>query len=147
MTRKQRPAIARAARAATNLVLGAAVAIGCEGETPNITPQTTLPATDLPCEVQTALSSRCWTCHGPTPTTVGVPSLTSAAAFMVPSRTDPSQTMGAVALARMQSAASPMPPPPATAATAVEIAVIADWVAAGYPIGSGCSPIRTSGRT
>ena len=80
-------------------------------------------------------------------TTVGVPSLMSVAAFMAPSRTDPSQAIGAVALARMQSATSPMPPPPATAATAAEVAVISDWVAAGYPSGSGCTPTCTSGRT
>ncbi len=146
MTRKQRPAIARAARASLNLLLGTVAAIGCERETPNITPQTTLPATDLPCEVQTVMSARCWTCHGQT-TTVGVPSLMSVAAFMAPSRTDPSQAIGAVALGRMQSATSPMPPPPATAATAAEIAVISDWVAAGYPSGSGCTPTCTSGTT
>ena len=147
MTRKQHPAAARAPHTWLHLVLGAAAAIGCEREAPNITPQTTLPATDLPCEVQTALSTRCWTCHGETPSAVGVPSLMSVAAFMAPSRTDPSQSIGAVATARMQSTTSPMPPLPATAATADEIAVIAGWVAAGYPTGSGCSPVCTSGRT
>jgi hypothetical protein len=47
----------------------------------------------------------------------------------------------------MQSATVPMPPPPAAPATADEIAVIANWVAAGYPAGNGCGPICTSGRT
>ena len=56
------------------------------------------PATDLPCEVETVMSARCWTCHGEKPTTVGIPSLTSVAAFMAPSRMDPSQSIGAVAL-------------------------------------------------
>ena len=128
MTRKQRTAIARATVTAIELVLGLAAAAGCE-QTPNITPQTTLPATDLPCEVQTVMATRCWACHGDTPTTVGIPSLTSVAAFTAASRTDPSQAIGALGLARMQSTTSPMPPPPATAATAAEIAVIADWVA------------------
>jgi mono/diheme cytochrome c family protein len=93
------------------------------------------------------MSARCWACHGETPTAVGVPSLMNVAAFMAPARTDPSQAMGAVALARMQSTTSPMPPPPATAATADEIAVISGWVAAGYLTGTGCSPICTSGTT
>jgi len=146
MTRKQRPTIARAADAWIKLVLALLAAAGCE-QTPNIMPQTTLPATDLPCEVQTVMSARCWACHGETPTTVGTPSLTSVAAFVAASRTDPSQAIGAVALARMQSTTSPMPPPPATAATAAEIAVISSWVASGYPTGSGCSPICTSGTT
>jgi hypothetical protein len=147
MTRKQHPAIARVARAAMSLSLVCVAAISCEDETPNIEPQTTLPATDLPCEVQTVMSARCWACHGETPTAVGVPSLMSVAAFMAPSRTDPSRAMGAVAMERMQSTSSPMPPLPATAATADESAVISAWVAAGYPAGTGCSPICTSGRT
>ena len=93
------------------------------------------------------MSARCWACHGETPTTVGIPSLTSVAAFMAPSRTDPSQAIGAVALARMQSDHQP------------------DAAAAGdggdrrrdrgdlqlgrgrLSGGSGCSPICTSGKT
>jgi len=146
MTRKQRSALARATCTSIKVLLGLVAAAGCE-RTPDIVPQTTLPATDLPCEVQTVMSARCWACHGERPTTVGVPSLTSVAAFMAASRIDPSQTIGAVGLARMQSTTIPMPPPPATAATAAEIAVISTWVAAGYPSGSGCSPICTSGAT
>jgi mono/diheme cytochrome c family protein len=146
MTRKQAPAIARAANASIKLVLGLVAAAGCE-RTPSIMPQTTLPATDLPCEVQTVMSARCWACHGETPTTPGIPSLTSVAAFIAASRTAPSQAIGAVGLARMQSTTSPMPPPPATAATVAEIEVISSWVASGYPAGSGCSPICTSGKT
>jgi len=71
----------------------------------------------------------------------------SVAAFMAPSRTDPTQSIGAVAVARMQSTTTPMPPPPATPATAGEIAVITAWIGAGYPGGAGCAPICTSGTT
>src|SRR4051794_31546511 len=126
MTRKFGFAIARATPRRLEVILTVVAAVGCAGEvgdhgsatTPQ--PQGKLPATDLPCEVQTVLSTRCWTCHGQTPL-VGVPSLTSVAAFMAPSRLDQSQSTGAVAVARMQSPASPMPPPPATPATTAEI--------------------------
>ena len=100
-------------------------------------PQTTLPATDLPCEVQTVMSARCWACHGETPTTVGMPSLTSVAAFMAPSRTDPSQAIGAVAA----GAHAVRHQPDAAAAgdggdRAEESPSISGWVASGYPTGS-----------
>jgi hypothetical protein len=97
----------------------------------------TLTASDLPCDVQTALSTRCWSCHGPTPM-VGAPSLTTVAAFMAPSRIMPSQTEGQVAVSRMQSTSIPMPPAPNSPATSAEITTISNWVAAGYPSGTGC---------
>jgi hypothetical protein len=57
-------------------------------------------------------------------------------------------TIGAVALARMQSTTSPMPPAPDSPATAAEITVISNWIAAGSPSGAGCGgPICTSGKT
>jgi hypothetical protein len=100
--------------------------------------------TDLPCDVQTVLSTRCWSCHGPTPT-VGAPPLTTAAAFMAPSRIMPSQTEGQVAVSRMQSTSIPMPPAPNAPATSAEITTISNWVAAGYPAGNGCgAPVCTS---
>jgi hypothetical protein len=78
----------------------------------------------------------------------GAPALTSVAAFMAPSRIDPSQSTAALGLARMQSTPATMPPPPNAPATAAELAVIASWVAAGTPAGSGCgAPVCTSMRT
>ncbi|HXU02365.1 MAG TPA: hypothetical protein VN903_15470 [Polyangia bacterium] len=77
----------------------------------------------------------------------GLPSFTSVAVLAAQSRTDPSLTVGARAVVRMQSTASPMPPPPTTAATADEVAVISAWVSAGYPSGSGCGPTCTSAKT
>jgi hypothetical protein len=112
--------------------------------TPTPNPPGSTTPTDLPCDVETALSTRCWSCHGPTPT-VGAPSLTTVAAFMAPSRIMPSQTEGEVAVARMQSTSIPMPPAPNAPATSAEITTISNWVAAGYPSGTGCgAPVCTS---
>ena len=152
MTRKQGLAIARRACPRLDVILTviALAAIGCIGEvgddqpggTPPGNPQ--VPSTDLPCDVETVLSTRCWSCHGQTPV-VGVPALTSVAAFMAPSRLDPSRSIGALAVARMQSTTIPMPPAPATPATTAEVATITAWINAGYPAGTGCGPICTSG--
>lgn len=121
--------------------------VGCAGGIEDKpTPSITQPITDLPCDVETVLAGKCWSCHGQTPT-LGLPSFTSAAALTAPSLTDPAQSVAAIAVTRMQSTTTPMPPPPATAATASEIAVISAWVSAGYPGGSGCGPICTSGQT
>jgi cytochrome c551/c552 len=159
MTRKPGLAIGRVARTRARVLLGigavAAIAtVGCmglvgEGEGGGASPMPpgNIPVTDLPCDVEAVLSSRCWSCHGQTPSTVGVPSLTSVAAFTAASRTDPSRSTGEVAVARMQATTLQMPPPPASPATADEIAVMSNWVAAGYPGGTGCGPICTSGTT
>jgi mono/diheme cytochrome c family protein len=159
MARKHGPAIARSRQLSIEIILGIATAaaigvaaIGCLGEVgegeggPAPTPTTTLPTTDLPCDVETVLSARCWSCHGQTPTP-GAPSLTSVAAFTAQSHFDRSQSVAAVAVARMQSATAPMPPPPAAPATADEIAALASWIAADTPAGNGCGPICTSGTT
>ena len=124
-----------------------AFVLGCHGEiSDRPAPSITQPITDLPCDVETALAGKCWSCHGQMPT-LGLPSFTTVAALMAPSRTDPTQSVAAIAVTRMQSTTTPMPPPPATAATASEIALISAWVSAGYPGGSGCGPICTSGKT
>ena len=147
MTRKRASAIAQTTRARIGVVLITATAVGCIGNGPGIEPQGSPPASDLPCEVETVLAARCWACHGETPM-VGLPSLTSAAAWMAPSASDPSRPTGAVALARMQSTTTnAMPPPPAMAATAADIATIARWLDAGFPGGSGCGSLCTSGTT
>jgi hypothetical protein len=87
---------------------------------------------------------------------LGLPALTSVAAFMAPARTAPSQATGAVAVARMQSTTTPMPPAPNAPATASEITTISNWVAAGYPAGAACgggggggggASVCTSGKT
>jgi hypothetical protein len=166
MMRRLGPAIARAAGGGRHLFLGLAAvsAVGCIGAIgeggegsgatgglpgtggTGLTQGSTL-STDLPCDVETVLASRCWTCHGQTPM-IGLPALTSAAAFTAMSKTQPSMTIGAVALMRMQSTTSPMPPAPDSPATASEVTVLASWIAAGYPSGAGCGgPVCTSGTT
>jgi len=146
MTRKHGFAIAQAARICFAGIL-AVTAIDCRKEDESgLVPQGSPPATDLPCQVEMVLATRCWACHGRTPTP-GTPSLTSVAGLTAPSRLDPAQSVATVAVTRMQSSSIPMPPPPAAPATADEIAAIANWVAAGSPPGTGCGSKCTSGRT
>jgi len=147
MTRKQDFAIAQATRVCIVASLTVVAAIGCrEMDESGLVPQGSPPATDLPCDVEMVFATRCWSCHGRTPTP-GVPSLTSVAALTAPSRLDPAQSIATVAVARMQSTTIPMPPPPSAPATASEVATIASWVAAGAPAGNGCGATCTSGRT
>ena len=124
MTRKQRFAIAQTLRVAAVLVVAAAIGCGKTDQS-GLTPQGSPAATDLPCDVEMVFASRCWACHGRMPAP-DLPSLTSVAALMAPSRLDPAQSVGTVALARMQSTTIPMPPPPAAAATADEVAAICE---------------------
>jgi len=120
--------------------------LGCRE--PTTVSQGQVPLTDLPCDVEMVLASRCWACQGPTPMTVVVPSLTSVAAFTAPSKMDPSQSTGMLAVMRMQATTTPMPPPPAAAATPAELATLSAWVMGGYAKGNGCGgPTCTSGRT
>ena len=100
-------------------------------------------ASDLPCEVETVLNNRCWGCHGATPAE-GLPALTTVAALRAPARSDASKTTAELALSRMQNDGAPMPPAPASRVTPDEIAVLAAWVSADYPSGTGCAPICTS---
>jgi len=105
----------------------------------------TVADTGLPCDVATLLSNRCWTCHGPTPAAVGLPSLVTRAQLMAPSGSDPSKTNAQLAVTRMQNTASPMPPPPTTPASAAETATLNNWIAAGYPTGSCGTTSGTGG--
>lgn len=145
MTRKQGFAIAQTLRVAAVLVVAAAIGCGKMDQS-GLTPQGSPAATDLPCDVEMVFASRCWACHGRIPAP-DLPSLTSVAALAAPSRLDPAQSVGTVAVARMQSTTIPMPPPPSAPATADEVATIANWIAAGSPVGTGCGPTCTSGRT
>jgi mono/diheme cytochrome c family protein len=147
MTRKQRFAIADTRRLCIGAALAVVAAVGCRKmDDSGLTPQGSPAATDLPCAVETVFATRCWACHGRIPAP-DLPSLTSVAALAAPSRLDPAQSVGAVAIARMQSTTIPMPPAPAAPATADEIATVASWIAAGSPPGAGCGSTCTSGRT
>jgi hypothetical protein len=78
------------------------------------------------------LTNNCSTCHGATPL-AGLPSLVSYANLVAPSKTDPSKTYAAVALARIQSTTQPMPPAPGTPVSASAVSALQAFVSQGYP--------------
>ncbi len=92
--------------------------------------------TGLPCDVQSVLATRCWSCHAAGTAGPGQPVLVTRDNLMATSALDPALTYAQAAVARMQSTSAPMPPAPAAPATAQEIATLNGWIAAGYPAGS-----------
>jgi cytochrome c553 len=87
----------------------------------------------IPSDVAAVISAKCVACHG-SPPIQGVPSsLTTYAALTAPATTDPSKSVAAVALARLQSKTMPMPPAPLPAASAADVAAFQAWVSAGTP--------------
>ncbi len=93
------------------------------------------PAGDgLPCDVDAILAASCRSCHGVTPLGNMI-SLLSRADLLADSPTVPNATIGQRAVSRMQDATTPMPPAPALPVAESDIAVVADWVAAGMPAG------------
>jgi hypothetical protein len=104
-------------------------------------------ADGLPCEIATLLAAKCTSCHSNPPVAYAPMALVSYADLLAPAKSDASKTNAVVSLARMGSAASPMPPSPAALASAGEIAAFAAWVNAGTPMGAcggvdaGTSPV------
>jgi len=92
-------------------------------------------ADGLPCDVSALVESKCATCHGATPLAT-LPSLVTYQGLTAASHSAPAMTNAVLAVARMQSAQSPMPPAGSTAATPAEIASMQAWIDAGYPMGS-----------
>jgi hypothetical protein len=90
----------------------------------------------LPCEVAAALANNaCFDCHG-SPLRGGAPmALLSYADLTAMSDEDPSVTVAARCVARMQDAASPMPPGAGVTADAADVAALQAWVDAGLPEG------------
>ena len=86
----------------------------------------------VPSDVQ-AFFGTCGSCHGAIPT-AGTPSLSSYASLTAASAADPTQTNAERALARVQSTTNPMPPAGVAPPSAIEIAALQDWIAAGYPM-------------
>ena len=111
-------------------------------------------STGLPCDVQTVLADRCWSCHASPPAGGAPMSLMTYGDLM---RTDANGVRYIDrAITRMQDSAKPMPPLPAAAATTTEISALQAWVAAGTPMGScgasgvdplNAAPTCTSGQT
>ena len=93
-------------------------------------------ADGLPCKIATLLAAKCTSCHSTPPVAYAPMALVSYADLVAPAKSDASKTNAVVTLARMSSAASPMPPSPAAHASAGEIATFAAWINAGTPMGS-----------
>lgn len=91
-------------------------------------------ANGLPCDVDAVLATYCRSCHGDPP--VGtVVSLLGLEDLLADAPSDPTKSLGERSVERMNADVAPMPPAPATRPSAAEIAVVADWVAAGMPAG------------
>ena len=92
-------------------------------------------ATGVPCNVQTLLSTYCWSCHGVTPS---APSrLVTYADLTKTSVSNGANTEAEQALARMKSTTSPMPAS-GPAPSASEIAAFEAWVTGGAAQGASC---------
>lgn len=93
----------------------------------------------LPPEVGGILKLRCLSCHM-NPPIAGVPgALVTYDDLTRPSKTDPSRSMGQLALARVKSPTMPMPPPPASPLNATELQAFEAWVTGGMrPV--ACAP-------
>lgn len=94
-------------------------------------------AADLPCDVAAIIRGTCASCHGPVLAHDAKIHLTSRADLTRTSASDPSKTVAALCVARMQQADKPMPPNASALDSAVQ--VFSDWIAAGMPEGT-CSP-------
>jgi hypothetical protein len=99
--------------------------------------------TGLPCDLRDLLSSRCTGCHTDPPQS-GVPTgLGSYEDLVALSVTDPKRKVADVALTRIQAQTRPMPPSPNPRVPADGVAVLSNWIAAGYPKGS-CGSVDAS---
>ncbi len=111
---------------------------GPQGDSTDTTDTASVPGEGLPCDVDEVLSTYCRSCHGD-PLVGTTFSLLSRGDLLASPPSDPGTTVGAESVERMLSEQLPMPPLPATPPSAAEIAVVADWVAAGMPAGD-CMP-------
>lgn len=90
---------------------------------------------ELPCDVREVLEEICVSCHA-SPVAAGAPMpLVSRYDFLALSR-DSGKTVGERSLERMHAAAAPMPPLSEPPASAKQVAVFEQWVAAGMPAGT-----------
>jgi len=128
------PAANITAGAAGSVPLGSGVppAAAGSGSTP-VTAGTAAPiptgASDLPCQVSTALAANCQKCHGTTPTFGAPIPLMRHADFMKPSAKDPTTTVAQLALKRINDTASPMPP--GGTMVAADRTTLSSWLTAG----------------
>jgi hypothetical protein len=102
---------------------------------------------ELPCDVREVVEAVCSSCHS-SPVAAGAPMpLLSRYDFLAP-HPGSGKTVGAQSLERMKSAAAPMPPRSEPPASADQVAVFEQWVAAGMPPGAcGAIPGKPAGTT
>lgn len=73
-------------------------------------------------------------CHSNPPALRSVPMpIVSYDDLIAPAKSDPTKSVAAVSLERMQDAKEPMPPAPASPASAADIAALRAWLDAGMP--------------
>ncbi len=89
--------------------------------------------TGVPCDVAQVLAKDCASCHAATPTGGAPNAMMSYDNLQAASQNDPSMTIAAMSLQRMQDAKSPMPP---DGANADDLAILKSWIDAGMPAGT-----------
>jgi len=85
------------------------------------------------------LRTRCQSCHSNHPVDGALVSLVTYADLTAKSKSDPSVTIAARCLKRINASVAPMPPAPASRATGAAIAALQAWLEAGTPP-SACDP-------
>lgn len=88
----------------------------------------------VPCDVATYLSMACLSCHNDPPIPSALAALVTYDQLMATAKEDPTKNEAELSLARMKDASRPMPPgaPP----SASDVAILENWINAGYPKGS-----------
>jgi len=84
--------------------------------------------------VATYLAQKCTSCHGNPPLPSALASLVTIDDLKATAKEDPTKNEAELSVARMQDATRPMPPgaPP----SAADVAILQNWINAGYPTGS-----------
>jgi hypothetical protein len=100
-------------------------------------------AIGLPCEVADVLSASCSSCHGSPPSGGATNTMLSHDDLVAPAKSDPSKSVAALAVERMQDAQRPMPP--TGPAPAAEVSALEAWISAGMPQGTCASASAPSG--
>jgi hypothetical protein len=113
-------------------------AVASEGGSPTTKPASggmgTGSSTDLPCDVATYLAAKCTSCHGDPPLPTALAGLVTYADLKATSKEDPAKNEAELSVVRMKDAAKPMPP--GALPSAADVAILENWVNAGYPMGS-----------
>lgn len=92
----------------------------------------------LPCDLEQMLVTHCQQCHLSPPRSGAPMPLVTYADLMAPARSQPSKTVAALALSRIQDTKSPMPPAPNAPLTSSDTLPLSNWLSGGMPHGT-CS--------